>query len=388
MQNRFKIFIVYLMAYSIGLSCSLFTTNATAQCLSDGHSNVWNDAWISCQTSPNPNTARGNGHWILYDMGSSYFLGQTQVWNGNDAAQLDRGLKDVIIDYSMDGNLWTELGSFQFAQGSGSNNYMGFAGPDFSGIKAQFVLITVVSTWGDANCASLSEIKFDVEQSIQSNVQLSVLLEGPYNGNGTMKTDLGGLIPLTQVYNTAPYNYNGTESLAFIPSNMVDWVLVEVRQGTPNVSGNRGTQTIDTKAGVLRSNGSITGTDGNPLKFDLAANAEYHFCIRHRNHLDVVSATAVSATASFTYNFTNASTQALGIQQLKMSSDNFAIMHVGDYTQDGIIQTTDNDSWRNNPAQLNVYDVNDGTMDGIIQVTDYDNWFFNRAKIGVAEIGF
>ena len=48
-----------------------------------------------------------------------------------------------------------------------------------------------------------------------------------------MRTTLnsGGIIPLSQPYIGAPYNYTGTESVATIPNaNIVDWVLIEHRK--------------------------------------------------------------------------------------------------------------------------------------------------------------
>ena len=40
-------------------------------------------------------------------------------------------------------------------------------------------------------------------------------------------------IPTTQPYNIAPWNYTGTESVTTIPnSNVIDWVLVELRETT------------------------------------------------------------------------------------------------------------------------------------------------------------
>ena len=38
------------------------------------------------------------------------------------------------------------------------------------------------------------------------------------------------VIPLTQPYNGAPWNYTGTESVATIPAGVVDWVLPELRE--------------------------------------------------------------------------------------------------------------------------------------------------------------
>ncbi|MEZ5196864.1 MAG: hypothetical protein R2764_10800 [Bacteroidales bacterium] len=43
-----------------------------------------------------------------------------------------------------------------------------------------------------------------------------------------MDTDLAeqGLIPLQQPFNIEPWNYEGDETVASIPSDIVDWVLL------------------------------------------------------------------------------------------------------------------------------------------------------------------
>ena len=114
----------------------------------------------------------------------------------------------------------------------------------------------------------------------------------------------------------------------------------------------------------------------------------YHFAIRHRNHLDIISNFSLAAASTMTYDFTNNIASALGSQQQKLSIDGQALMISGDFNQDGIIQTTDFDLWSANPAAVNIYENTDANLDGVIQVTDFDLWFFNRAKVGNIELGF
>ncbi len=225
-----------------------------------------------------------------------------------------------------------------------------------------------------------------------SVVALKAYLEGAYNSSaGKMNTLLNGLIPLQQPYNVAPFNYAGTESLSNVPANMVDWVLVEAREGTPNLTGSRNTVTVETHAAILLDDGNIVSVDGTTdgIKFEnLTLGNDYHFCIRHRNHLDVLTANALTLTPAVSYDFTTGVSMALGASQLKVASDNSSMLHAGDYIKDGVIQLTDFDFWRIEPALLDVYNQTDGNMDGVVQVTDYDTWVFNKAKLGIAEIEF
>jgi len=54
-------------------------------------------------------------------------------------------------------------------------------------------------------------------------------LRGPWTG-AAMNTNISGILPLAQPYNTTPFNYAGTENVGAIPTNVVDWVLIEHRK--------------------------------------------------------------------------------------------------------------------------------------------------------------
>lgn len=135
-----------------------------AQCYSDRHSTSWFDAWISCETSPNPNSDYGNSHWLLYDLGYDYTLFDSKFWNSNEPNNLNNGIQNYTIDYSLDAINWTNLGSFSLNQGSGIAIYEGEEGPDFLGSLARYVLITPTSNFG-GDCYSLSEVKFYVDEN-------------------------------------------------------------------------------------------------------------------------------------------------------------------------------------------------------------------------------
>lgn len=222
------------------------------------------------------------------------------------------------------------------------------------------------------------------------SVDLKIMLEGSYAGGNAMNTFLTNVLPLQHPYNAAPYNYTGSESLTTIPSNMVDWVLVEARSGNPSTTGVRTTTTVETKAGILLSNGKIVATDGvSPIDFTtLTSGSDYYYCVRHRNHMDVLTNDPQCASGNVSYDFTNAVAKAFGSNQMKLSIDGKAMMYSGDYDVDGDVQNLDFDLWSLTPAVLNTYDFADGNLDGIIQVTDFDTWYFNRSKVSIVEIEF
>lgn len=143
---------------TLGASC--FTPDAS----------IWNNPWLSCQTSANPNTSRGNSHWIRYDFGQVYKLSKMHVWNVNKVGESDKGFREVIIDYSTNGTSWTSLGNFQFTQGTEEGAYSGFEGANFNGINARYVLITAISNWGHASCSGISDVKFNIAPALLQDV--------------------------------------------------------------------------------------------------------------------------------------------------------------------------------------------------------------------------
>ena len=135
------------------------------QCYPERHTTNWFDGWISCEVTQNPNPIRGESHWIEYNLGNVYELGQTHFWNSNDPDHLDYGINEVAIDYSIDGETWFEYGTYNFSEATGQSTYEGEDGPDFSGMTAQYIIITVLTNHG-GECAGFSEARFEVLQIV------------------------------------------------------------------------------------------------------------------------------------------------------------------------------------------------------------------------------
>ncbi len=229
-----------------------------------------------------------------------------------------------------------------------------------------------------------------VEVGNASKFYGSVLLEGAYEaGMGSMRTDLNSLLPTDHPYNDGPYAYLGAEFANSIPNNAVDWVVVEARSGTLGTSMSQ-TTVVERRAALLLDDGSIVDVDGaSGVGFNsLVDGQEYYFVVRHRNHLDVISATTVIATTTMIYDFTTSANQAAGVEQLRETQDGRFAMLAGDYNSDGVIQNTDADAWRQAPAINQSYEYTDGNLDRVVQNTDFDVWKIVGAKIGHVEIRY
>lgn len=136
-----------------------------AQCHPDRHSNNWYDGWSSCEIADSPNPNRWDSHWILYNFGEPYQLAEMQIWNINDPDRLDWGMREVLIDYSLNGTDWFEWGQYEIEAASGESTYEGSQGPNLQGIMAQYILITGLNNHG-GNCFGLGEIKINLDGQV------------------------------------------------------------------------------------------------------------------------------------------------------------------------------------------------------------------------------
>jgi PA14 domain len=120
-------------------------------------------AWQSCTTAANPNAARATAtHWIKYNFDDIYKFKNTRVWNYNVTGNVNKGFKDVVIDYSLDGITWTPLGgTYVWPIAPGLVDYAGFVGPNFNDQKAKFILISALNNHGSTSCSGFSKVTFD-----------------------------------------------------------------------------------------------------------------------------------------------------------------------------------------------------------------------------------
>jgi len=137
--------------------CNPITYTPFEKCgITNGIGNNDGSGWLSCQTSLNPNSLHDESHWMMYDLGERHYLFNSHIWNYNVEGETAKGISEVVIDYSLDGISWTNLGTFMWDFATGETNYSGFTGPDFMGAEAQYVLIT---TFDKAeNCRGLSKV--------------------------------------------------------------------------------------------------------------------------------------------------------------------------------------------------------------------------------------
>ena len=170
----------------------------------------------------------------------------------------------------------------------------------------------------DGDFITLAVSYFNGSVTVTEDTQLTVkvMLEGFFNsGTGEM--------------NKAKDFVDG-EIVDKFPGTVADVIRIELHE-----EGNYGTPVFAADEVELNQDGtasvSIPGTFSN----------SYYVTIRHRNHLETVSAVPVSfADAEATHDFTTTASQAFGNNQKQLATGVYGI-YAGDVNQDGVINIDD-----------------------------------------------
>ena len=239
------------------------------------------------------------------------------------------------------------------------------------------------------------------------NPDLKVILEGPFidKGNGqemtTKLNDLGYLpgqkpvtffgtaTPVGQPYNTAPWNYNGTEGDGYdkaiegpkagYTSDVTDWVLVSLR-ATASPSS-----TVCQKAALLHKDGTVEMVSGFDC-CDINLTQKYYVVVEHRNHLIVMSHEKVSVVDNkVSYDFTARQSYRtlLGFGQRLVNGKFVMFAGNGDQVEAGSsikdINAKDQDLWLINNGLNSRYNINDFELNGDVNVQDKNLWLNNNS---------
>src|SRR3972149_197309 len=205
-------------------------------------------------------------------------------------------------------------------------------------------------------------------------LNLKLFLEGPYS-NGSMLLAMSEFLPLSQPYNTQPWNYSGNETVSSIPSGVVDWVLLEIRNNTS------ASTLIGKRAAFLRNDGLIVDLDGSSqVTFNGMPVGDYYVVINHRNHLSVMSKDPVPiSSASSLYDFSGGSDKAFGTEPMVNLGGGKWGLYAGDGDRNGIINVLDYGEVVNFLFDTG-YEYGDLDLNGIINVLDYSKTNSNLFK--------
>lgn len=246
-------------------------------------------------------------------------------------------------------------------------------------------LIQVTQVDGSIILYEYDEVGNCIGKSIASGnlLALIIFLEGPFqSSNQNMSRQLleVDIIPLNQPYNQPPWNYSGTESVINMPTNAVDWVLIELRQASsPELATEATVLPGWPKAMLLMQDGSIKDVAGETPKMGTAVGNNLYIVIHHRNHLSVMSSAPLSLSGNtYSYDFTDAITKAYGgAAGYKQIGSGVYGMVAGDIDADGAVGVTDFNLWALRFGLTNVFNAADADLDGQVGASDFNKWALN-----------
>ena len=219
-------------------------------------------------------------------------------------------------------------------------------------------------------------------------VDVKAFLEGPYTGSEMYRfLNTYGYLPLSQPYNIDPWFYNGTESVTALPNtDIVDWILLELRETPGDASTATGGTMVGMKAGFILRNGAIVDVDGmSPISFDLSITQNLYAVIWHRNHLGILSNYPLQASGiNYSYDFTDGPDKVYGgeLAHREIGTGVWGMISA-DGNCDNQVNTGDKiDVWAPQSGQSG-YLSGDFNMDGNVGNQDkLDNWAPNAGSGG------
>ncbi len=222
-------------------------------------------------------------------------------------------------------------------------------------------------------------------------VKVKVLLQAPYSpATSSMSTALkeNDILPSNQPFNRAPWFYEGNESVgntSNFPDNVVDWVLIEVR----NDQGQNGL--IEQKAGLLLEDGTVIesiGSNSGVTFFSITATNNYYVSVKTRNHLAVISNDAIELPNESPVDFSSPTTVQGGLDQLITMSDGAYTIVAGDFDSNGTITVADFNIFSDEAASIGLYLDSDCNLDKAVTVIDFNSYQNNISRIGSPAIRY
>ncbi|AXG71658.1 hypothetical protein KORDIASMS9_03915 [Kordia sp. SMS9] len=219
---------------------------------------------------------------------------------------------------------------------------IGAAGTTFSNAN-----ITAEFTVGETATATISNGIVTFSQGFhQETIKLEIFINpkiylqgaalSPNTGEENLMRDdlrVASLVPTTSPYtdgltcDASVFNTTGANAI-------VDWVWIELRAATDNTS------ILYSTSALLQRDGDIVATDGvSVLSFNAAVD-NYFIAIKHRNHLGIMTSTAILIDTT-SADFTNASNQITFGNNAQTTSgmpNGITVMWSGNANNDTVIQ--------------------------------------------------
>jgi hypothetical protein len=173
--------------------------------------------------------------------------------------------------------------------------------------------------------------------ALSPKVYLQGPLSNPNTGEETLMRDdlrLANLLPTTSPYadgllcDISVFSTTGVNAI-------VDWIWLELRDSADM------TIIIESRSALLQRDGDIVDIDGTSAVDFTATAGNYYLLIQHRNHLSILSATAVAMNGSTTTDLSSDPLDVFGGNSAVIDVGGIFSMVSGDAFTNGQIQNTD-----------------------------------------------
>ncbi len=242
--------------------------------------------------------------------------------------------------------------------------------------------------------SSFSEFALGGATALPTSItfDVKIFLEGAYQpSTDNMATAINAILPLSQPYDSTLFDgtqldYDGLESVLTMPTNIVDWVLVQLRTGNP---ANPPMDSVATRAALLKSDGTIVDTSGiGAVRFPGQPDGNYYLVVFHRNHLGVMTPSAVALSSSSAhYDFTTAGSKAFGSDPMKEVELGVWGLYAAEADVNGLNNANDFNKWLvDTKAVATGYIQTDFDLEGQATASDFNLWLVNTKAVAVSRV--
>lgn len=249
--------------------------------------------------------------------------------------------------------------------------------------------LALAATTANPSTSEFSE-PFDVTPS--ALLYVKAFLEGPYSTqNHEMDSDLAGsgALPLSQPFSDQAYDgtvldFDSTQSVVSHRAKTTDWLLASLRLSTDSAS----TIATATQAALIAKDGTVVTGRGDSLLFPGIPDGAYYLVLRSRNHLDIMSDSAIVVSGSVgSHDFTLADTSAFGDDPQKMLEAGVWGMFAGDESVDGQVTAVDFNAWLvATKAVATGYVSPDFNLDEQVTASDFNLWLVNTKLVATSKV--
>ena len=226
-------------------------------------------------------------------------------------------------------------------------------------------------------------------------LNLKVALEGPMQSSGLMsnRTQLGSRpfytqcqLPVTDPYGIGATCNNICDENSI--GGVVDWIRVDIVKIDTLTKPRGSTTVLETKALLLRPDGSVVDTDGNLPLFYGRLDA-VNVLVSHRNHMAVASQYITHFNDTVLTDLTASLDEVLTVQNLSAQqmiySGNKWVIKAGDLDRNNVLNYLDNLQFNTDLSNLQIdkYSPGEMTLDGIVNYVDKLLFTKNMGTVGL-----